>query len=372
MSSEQEQQLLQEQMRVDHPESQPPEAAEIRHLAEQLQVRATTDPNRYRSDIAAFLSHMNTPQVPPQQPPPQVLPPPQTFKFAPRIPNPPEYDGTRSQAEDWIFNLRQYFGLVELGGTHLSDHYKISFAANLFRKEAMNWYRTSTATWFNTPMTTRETFHSFEDFVAKFLKRFQPIRAKQIARDKLAALVQTGSVEKYTEQFQNISAAIDDLSEAEALDKYIRGLKQHVSDWLKAAKVQESGDLQQAMVMAQAVGTKGPVDTRPYDPMMIDPPSLNGMSTRRPKDRRPIVHANMQDRWPPTQRSGNGMHSRSPSRERYGRPRSPYQPREEQERLREENRCFLCKEVGHMIRDCPLNKRVTFASHQSGRGRGRW
>jgi len=306
------------------------------------------------------------PPTPVQSYPP---PPPQpTFRFTPKITAPPEYDGTRAQAEDWIFNLKHYFSLIEMGGTYLPDEYKIKFAANLLRKEAMNWYRTSTATWVNRA-STAESFRSFDDFITQFLKRFQPIRAKQIARDKLAELVQTSTVEKYTEQFQSLTAKIDDLSEAEALDKYIRGLKRHVQNWLKTAKIQESGDLQQAMNMAQAVGANGPVDTRPYDPMAIDPPALNGMRTRRPKDRRPIVHANMQDRW--TRRSGNGS-SRSPSRERYGRSKSPTWSREDRQRLMDENRCFLCKEVGHMVSDCPQNRRVRFASPRNGRGQRRW
>src|SRR5258708_16966127 len=66
---------------------------------------------------------------------------------------------------------------------------------------------------------------TWQMFYDGLIAMFKPVNAKKVARDKLAVLKQTHSVVRYNSEFQQLCLQINDINEAEKLDKYIRGLK---------------------------------------------------------------------------------------------------------------------------------------------------
>lgn len=297
---------------------------------------------------------------------------PQPRAGGPKPNKPPEYKGDRSSTRDWVFLLDHYFDLYASMGQPFGDDDKIRHAVNLFREEALHWFHGLVQ---RSP--NRTPFNSYAEFQTAFLAHFEPINAQEIARDKLARLQQTETVEKYIDAFLKISARIDDLSEAETLDRFIRGLKRSIQTWIRTRRVTS---FKEAVQMAQQVGAYGlsvePRRTIGDDPMDLDSleTAFHGMSVhRRPKDRRPLNHA------------GNGpWGGRSPSQERrpHAGPRDFHRPPRqnitplspgERERLRAEGACFRCRQPGHMANECPrFPKQVRFKSpeqYRSNQGR---
>jgi len=289
----------------------------------------------------------------------------------PKPTKPPEYSGDRETSEDWMFTVTHYFNL--LNGAHnqpVGEAYKINFTVNLLRASAMHWWRTQVI-----HNHGQSPYNTFEEFRLAFLRRFQPVNSNTIARDKLYALRQTGTVAKYIDAFDKLSSRITDLSEAETLYRFIKGLQPNVKAWVKT---KDCTTLQGAMSAAQAVGdndSPGVPAAYNNDPMDVDMHALetemNALSMqRRPKDRRPIFHnASMSQ--------GNGYRTapRSNSRERSfadkRRDPPPLRPGEMQA-LREQNKCFRCRRYGHQADECrTYPKKVRFASPQPG-NRGRW
>jgi len=71
---------------------------------------------------------------------------------------------------------------------------------------------------------------TWQIFYDGLLTAFKPVNSKKIARNKVAALKQTHSVQKYNDEFRTICREIDDMSDAEKLDRYMRGLKPSICE----------------------------------------------------------------------------------------------------------------------------------------------
>jgi hypothetical protein len=91
---------------------------------------------------------------------------------------------------------------------------------------------------------------TWEAFQNELINIFKPVNSKKIARDKLAMLKQTNSVAKYNFDFTQLCLEINDISESEKLDKYIRGLKDRIRVEVELA---EPTALAQAMSKAQRI-----------------------------------------------------------------------------------------------------------------------
>jgi hypothetical protein len=63
-------------------------------------------------------------------------------------------------------------------------------------------------------------------FVEKLHQQFITVDPTYLARNKLHALKQTGTVREYSIKFRNLQIQIQDMSIPDALDRYIRGLKE--------------------------------------------------------------------------------------------------------------------------------------------------
>lgn len=258
----------------------------------------------------------------------------------PKPPKPDTFNGDRQKADDWLFGVSHYFGLLN---QNLPEEYKINFTVNLLKEEAMHWWQGLVRAEGTHPYPT------FEAFKRGFLSQFAPVNGNAVARDRLDALRQTGTVEAYISAFNKVTARITDLSAAETLHRFVKGLRPTVNAWVKT---KGCTTLHEAMSAAQAVGDYGApgIPTQHGDPMDVDAIELevNALSMRRPKDRRPIVHTNV---------SGNG---RPPPGGTFRDP-PPLKPGE-METLRAENKCFRCRKEGHRASECrTFPKGVRFA-----------
>lgn len=135
-------------------------------------------------------------------------------------PNKPEaFDGKREllAVNAWVYQLEQYFMLVQVGVTNLTDQIRIGFASSLMKSHAARWWYMQIQN--GTPPTT------WSAFVDAIRKEFIPQNASRQARDKLRRLSQKTSVSAYLNEFQNTVISIPGMTTEEMIDRFVGGLK---------------------------------------------------------------------------------------------------------------------------------------------------
>ena len=77
----------------------------------------------------------------------------------------------------------------------------------------------------------------WENFKIKLSKRFRKFDKNQRLMKEISSIKQTGDIESYTDQFQEISNALtDNLTEAMILNFYIMGLSDQIKPFVNTHK----------------------------------------------------------------------------------------------------------------------------------------
>jgi hypothetical protein len=195
-------------------------------------------------------------------------------------------------------------------------------------------------------------------FQEAILRQFKFDDESRLARDILAGLKQTGSVIQYTREFRAIILRISDISEAEARDKYVRGLKKEPR---KEVLLRNPRTLDEVITIAERLDSL-----------------LNAI------DRDVNNSSNAQDFGIIPSSDGQSQMDVDAIRfeetsdvNTVGFNRRRFQPLNDVSR-RELSRigaCFYCRRTGHMRRDCPARARAgsgtTSSTNGSGNGQGR-
>jgi hypothetical protein len=117
---------------------------------------------------------------------------------------------------------------------------RVRFTALSLRETAAKWYSSM-------QMSDPPQITDWESFVTKLRQQFVHMDQKWIARNTITRLTQTGNVRDYSVKFRNLLIQIPDMSQPDALDRYIRGLKDFAFKvWRK-----KFVDLDVAMVYAE-------------------------------------------------------------------------------------------------------------------------
>ena len=69
---------------------------------------------------------------------------------------------------------------------------------------------------------------TWDDLKAELQTQFRPVDHLRRVRDQFAKCVQTGGVHGYITAFHKILVQVSDASAAEALDRFVRGLKPYI------------------------------------------------------------------------------------------------------------------------------------------------
>jgi hypothetical protein len=206
--------------------------------------------------------------------------------------------------------------------TGIPPEQQVAFAASLLSGHAALWYRLQTLRADDIPFAT------WAQLKEALRKQFNHVRR---ARDRLAALHQTGSVRKYITAFSALSLEIPDLTPVEQLDRFIRGLKPAVR---REVEIRAPGTFEEAATIADRVDSIAFASTRGFE----TPTSSAFRSQSRPPSYTPM-ELDAMDVRKPAQRQQQ---------------QQPAYSREERQRLRDANACFYCRKTGHLMRDCPI------------------
>src|SRR6202040_3372913 len=146
----------------------------------------------------------------------------------------------------WLFLFKQYAEL-----SNVAEDQRPKLAATYLDDKAVTWWMPLVS---QQPNNTADGF-TWQMFHDGLLTAFKPVNSKKIARNKLAGLKQTHSVQKYNDEFRTICRDIDDISEAEKLDKYVRGLK---------PTIRERVELSLPTTVNEAMSKAHPIDSISY------------------------------------------------------------------------------------------------------------
>jgi hypothetical protein len=221
---------------------------------------------------------------------------------------PKPFTGKRTECiETWIFQVEQYLRISPIEETQ-----RIPFAASFFEDKAAIWWRSVYQ-----DLSKNNTNWSWNDFVTHLRQQFRPVNANKIARDRLATLQQTNSVQAYTHLFRTTILEITDISEAEKLDRYVRGLKPYVR---REVELRSPKNFDEAIIIADRVDAiTYSLRTSSYD-------------QQKPTKSEPM----------PMELDAIRQKSLTNS---------------EREQLRRTGGCFYCRGQGHISRNCPKKKR---------------
>lgn len=270
----------------------------------------------------------------------------------PKIREPEVFKGERTAlgVESWIGSLDLYFKLVKI--SHGQE--QLWYALSLLRGDAQLWY--------NQLKMYEPAFalpQDWEDLKRLVRKEFIPINAVIQARDKLASLVQRGSVTEYINEFRRLKLQIPDLSKGDALDRFVRGLKKPIRVAVRSRFPETISNAESLALAIEAAALEGgasdmvepaqaPVAPN-YDPMDLD--SLRSLVNALAGQVQQQNDRGRGGRYGGSRRGANGGSFGGGSA-------GP--------------RCFGCGGYGHLKRECPtyLNKTNQGRSNNGNRSLG--
>lgn len=238
-------------------------------------------------------------------------------------PKPPRFSGKLGDAEGWVFSVEAYFK-----ATSLDDPHRVTYAATLLTDRAALWWRSISE--------DPDAPSTWAAFKAELLHNFKHFDSTKSARKRLRFLTQRTSVEAYTADFTNACLEIPGMTEDEKMDRYFAGLKPHLQ---REIILREPATYKDLVTMAHRLDYLTYNSTR-----TTAPPGFNrqpGFTANRPTPME-LGHVSAANDGAGPSRPPHGPH--------------PRQTPEERERLRRENKCFYCKQPGHIADRCP-NKR---------------
>lgn len=109
---------------------------------------------------------------------------------------------------------------MDLYTAQVPEESKLAVAVSFLGGHAFDWFKV---------INQAEPITSWSKLKEQLSERFRPIDKIKTARDKLAAWKQVTSVSQYNETYLKIIIDIPNISADETIDRYMRGLKQHVS-----------------------------------------------------------------------------------------------------------------------------------------------
>ena len=321
---------------------------------------------------------------PKSSPQPVSQPSPTIHLSSASIPSKPDlFDGDRSKVSPivWLFEVERYFDAVSI----TDDQKKVQFVSAQLRGTASTW-------WMSQMQMQSPSCTSWDEFKKAFNANFFPIEAAETARTVLYNLKQQGSVSHYISLFRLQLHQIPDMSAADQLALFRRGL---INDIAWKLNIQHPKTLQEAMESAHRIELENqqqrfsrprnfPQQQRsnPFQPWRyasqtpIYTPVFPNSSNQSYTGSAPMEisqmenapqHEQQQDSATQGMINAMGMYNKkggngyrhSQQKQQFRSFSSPSNlsklTPEERSKLFAEGRCFRCRQSGHQSSQCPLN-----------------
>jgi chemotaxis protein histidine kinase CheA len=272
--------------------------------------------------------------------------------------SPEEFDPAKKKDVDtWLFQVDVYYQLHP----QLSDLVKIIDCSSYFRGAAQTWWRhlassrdVSTMTW--------------AEFRAAIQTRWQLVNTVRTARDRIANIRQLTSVQDFTQRFLDLKVQIPAMTEEEAIDKYVRGLKPGIRRDLEQLMAREGDRTLEELIRYADRTDSIDFQARRYRPAGPTPMELGAL-----EDKEEDEDLLYEDQYAEENEEGfsDDQQLAAVRTQRRAKVKGRWPMRrvspEEIARRRDNNLCYICGEAGHQSRICPQRRRPP----QSGRRKTR-
>jgi hypothetical protein len=302
----------------------------------------------------------------------------------PKIPTPRVFDGKVGAAIDsWIDENEKQFAFF--GPYFADDKVKIEYALNFVNHEVGNWYKPAAVT----AAANGIDIDTWVKFIDVMRTRYQPIESSFAARTSFDSAVQSNSVQAYSTHVQSLMTYIKDMSAADQVHGYCRGLKPHIRLEVMKSKPKTLTDAIEKAVgieaysrgIAQSSSTGNSSSHRPYQPRS----SYSSSSSSAPMDVNHVdsrpeseyldasasreshllavikqQQENFQQQLNALAKRSQDSRSSSSSQSSGAGNKIPGITREVYRRCRDEDRCLKCKEIGHIASACTKPLRLNW------------
>jgi hypothetical protein len=267
----------------------------------------------------------------------------------------PFHGGRNEDVEGFLVTLERY---LKLSGVR-EDQW-VDYAASFLKNQADKWFRVQIA---NYGENSRFALQ-FRAFKEEFLKQFKPMNALLTARDRIIQLKQTGSATAYTHRFLELKLEIHDMSEAEAKDKYMRGLKPHVTQKVRLENPTTLSEMiQTAQMFDEAVYSSRHAagmynrHSNAMDIDTMDQEPTDDMDEEESDQKNSEEDSDTVNAIRHRSRPQRNFHKKSRRTEHQTKPTKRMDANEKVKCMRN-GLCFKCRKQGHLIRDCPTWKNL--------------
>lgn len=308
----------------------------------------------------------------------------------PKIPTPRIFDGRIGVAVDtWIDDIEKQF--PHFADYFIDDAHKIDHALNYVNHDVGNWYKPTAVT----ASASGAAIDTWDKFVLTMRHRYQPIESSHSARSSLDKAVQSGTVQAYSTHVQSLMTYITDMSTADQIYQYCRGLKPVIHLEVMKAKPKSLAEAIEKAVGIEAYSrsivqssSNGSAPYRSFPqrssyptsssaPMDVNNVELsceystNFDSAPSQESHLLAIIQQQQENQSRMQQQLNALFNKSQDRRPRNSPLSsssssapsskvPGVTHEVYQKCRAEDRCFKCKEQGHIAKECSKPVRLNW------------
>jgi hypothetical protein len=312
--------------------------------------------------LAALQQQLAAAQLAQQQPPLAAAAAAAAPPHRPKIPAASSYSGSATALDGWLREMQQQFDYYRMS----ADAEQVAMATAQLRGPALDWWSTSSED------SKTALAASFVQFSQALRTRFQPVNSAKLARRALDALVQgqRQSVHDYISAFRRLLVAVPDMSEADRVHAFARGLRGAVQTRLleldpqtldaaieAAARI---GSLGQYAASSSA-GTGGNGNAMDLSVLGLDSHTQaeSDVAANDGDPDAPVTRAEFRQLLAAMQHGRGGGVGKRPPFGRSDRSRGPPKvqgltPEQVKQRL-DQRLCFRCGQAGHRQTACPQN-----------------
>jgi hypothetical protein len=335
------------------------ESVENRETSEPVPQAAAQDEPAWVAQLATRLRAPAPVPVPPPPPPPENKTPVDKIRKYGAY----DFEGTTAEgaegADEWLHKMQQVFGMLKC-----SDEDKLMCIMTLLKGVALRW-------WENVIATTPEEQRTWEFFMNQFDKRFMGNFYREKMHQKFVELRQgSQSVEEYNANFTKLLRHAEGMAATEQrkCGRYIRGLHVEYQGILTAGpKDNLSAIMNTALELEQIELAKERKTEKRKAKKPPLPTSTGYGNPMHKKQKGELSQRRSQGPGIPRPRGERGNDRASNSGVNVGGfPTNPVcdtcKKRHSGECRWRDGRCFKCGDPNHMIRDCPIARRLQKAA----------